>query len=82
VSSVAIVSAVWCTSTSWRHDQLSAPYTLVISFAVILRDVRRHGSPENAAPRPNHHSVLLFMGAKGSSSDIVASTEAVVRLLK
>ena len=27
VSSVAIVLAVWFTSTSWRRDQLSAPYT-------------------------------------------------------
>jgi hypothetical protein len=28
VSSVAIVSAVWFTSTSWRRDQVSAPYTV------------------------------------------------------
>jgi predicted nucleic acid-binding protein len=24
---VAIVSVAWCTSTSWRRDQFSAPYT-------------------------------------------------------
>src|SRR6266851_10184386 len=27
VSSVAIVSVVWFTSTFWRRDQVSAPYT-------------------------------------------------------
>ena len=27
-SSVAIVSVVWFTSTSWRRDQVSAPYRL------------------------------------------------------
>jgi hypothetical protein len=27
VSSVAIVSAVWFTSTSWRRDQIVEPYT-------------------------------------------------------
>ena len=25
---VAIVSVAWCTSTSWRNDQFSAPYTI------------------------------------------------------
>ena len=27
MSSVAIVSVVWFTSTSWRRDRVSAPYT-------------------------------------------------------
>ena len=29
VSSVAIVSVVWFTSTSWRHDQICEPYRKV-----------------------------------------------------
>jgi len=34
VSSVAIASVVWFTSTSWRRDQICEPYKVAFKFTV------------------------------------------------